>query len=168
MDQVTKRRTSIVEFVNSSKEVSFAQLKQAFPHVSDMTLRTDLKALDDAKQIICVHGGAKSVDTIIRKGDHSTPELVPNRKKLQVLAQKAAKLIHPHTTIFLDSGEKTVEMARVMPDIPVEIYTVSLTCAIELARLKEAIIFNDRRRTQHWNARPFRTPYIGNPGRYQF
>jgi DeoR family transcriptional regulator of aga operon len=81
------------------------------------------------------------VDTIIRKGDHSTPELVPNRKKLQVLAQKAAKLIHPHTTIFLDSGEKTVEMARVMPDIPVEIYTVSLTCAIELARLKEARIF---------------------------
>ena len=38
-----QRRKSIVEFVNREGAVSFASLKAAFPNVSEMTLRTDLK-----------------------------------------------------------------------------------------------------------------------------
>lgn len=37
-----------------------------FPDVSEMTLRTDLKVLDEEKKILRVHGGAKSVRVIIR------------------------------------------------------------------------------------------------------
>ena len=141
MDQVTKRRMSIVEFVNKSREVSFSQLKEAFPSVSDMTLRTDLKALDDARQIIRIHGGVKSVDTVFGNDD-----LIARREMLHVeekkqIAQKAAALIRPHTTLFLDSGSTTTELARVMPDIPLEIYTTSLPCAVELARLSEAKVY---------------------------
>ena len=141
MDQVTKRRMSIVEFVNEMKEVSFSQLKEAFPSVSDMTLRTDLKALDDARQIIRIHGGVKSVDTVFGNDD-----LIARREMLHVeekkqIARKAAALIRPHTTLFLDSGSTTTELARVMPDIPLEIYTTSLPCAVELARLSEAKVY---------------------------
>ena len=141
MDQVTRRRTAIVEFVNSSGEISFAQLKEAFPAVSDMTLRTDLKALDDAKQIIRIHGGAKSVDTVFGNDDLIGRREMRNVEEKRMIARKAAALIRPHTTIFLDSGSTTTELARVMPDIPLQIYTTSLPCAVELARLKEAKVF---------------------------
>lgn len=40
---------------------SFSRLKDALPNVSEMTLRTDLKILDEARRILRIHGGAKSV-----------------------------------------------------------------------------------------------------------
>ena len=47
-----ERRQKIVEFVNRLGTVSFAQLKAAFPEVSEMTLRTDLKALDEERRLV--------------------------------------------------------------------------------------------------------------------
>ncbi len=38
-----QRRNAIVELVNREGSLSFVQLKEAFPSVSEMTLRTDLK-----------------------------------------------------------------------------------------------------------------------------
>ena len=46
-----QRRNQIVELVNRKGSISFAQLKEAFPFVSEMTLRTDLKALDEARRV---------------------------------------------------------------------------------------------------------------------
>ena len=57
-----QRRNQIVELVNRKGSISFAQLKEAFPSVSEMTLRTDLKALDEARRVVRVHGGVKSVE----------------------------------------------------------------------------------------------------------
>ena len=53
-----QRRKEIVEFVNQCGTVRFSQLKERFPQVSEMTLRTDLKALDEARKLVRVHGGA--------------------------------------------------------------------------------------------------------------
>ena len=41
-----ERRRAIVELVNKMGSVSIAQLKEAFPEVSEMTIRNDIKALD--------------------------------------------------------------------------------------------------------------------------
>ena len=57
MDTMEQRRNTIVDLVNQSGNVSFAQLKKKFPQISEMTLRTDLKVLDEAKRIVRVHGG---------------------------------------------------------------------------------------------------------------
>ena len=37
-----ERRDKIVELVNAEGSIGFAKLKQSFPDVSEMTLRTDL------------------------------------------------------------------------------------------------------------------------------
>ena len=47
MDAMEQRRNTIVDLVNQSGNISFAQLKKKFPQISEMTLRTDLKALDE-------------------------------------------------------------------------------------------------------------------------
>ena len=46
MDTMEQRRNTIVDLVNQSGNVSFAQLKKKFPQISEMTLRTELKVLD--------------------------------------------------------------------------------------------------------------------------
>lgn len=130
-----ERRNSIVELVNSKGSVSFAQLKAAFPQVSDMTLRTDLKALDQAKRLVRVHGGAKSVEQVIGTDDLLGRRMARNADAKQVIAQKAVKLLRPNTTFYLDSGSTATALARLIPDEPYLIFTSGLSCAAELARL---------------------------------
>ena len=45
MEVMDQRRNEIVEFVNENQTITFTQLKEKFPSVSEMTLRTDLKEL---------------------------------------------------------------------------------------------------------------------------
>ena len=69
MEVMDQRRNEIVEFVNENQTVTFTQLKEKFPSVSEMTLRTDLKYLDQAKRIVRIHGGAKSMDVVSGNDD---------------------------------------------------------------------------------------------------
>ena len=82
MDSMETRRNAIVEMINENGTVSFAQLKEAFPHVSEMTLRTDLKLLDEARRILRIHGGARSVQVIIGTDDFL------NRKSVRNIPQR--------------------------------------------------------------------------------
>lgn len=130
-----ERRNSIVELVNRKGSVSFAQLKEAFPNVSEMTLRTDLKALDQARRLVRVHGGAKSVDVVIGTDDLLGRRAARNAEAKQLIAQKALTLLRPNTTFYLDSGSTTTALAKLIPDEPYLIFTSGLSCAMELARL---------------------------------
>ena len=135
MDSMEQRRNTIVDLVNQSGNISFAQLKEKIPQISEMTLRTDLKALDEAKRIVRVHGGAKSVDVVIGTDDMLSRRLVRNIEAKQLITQKALRLIRKDTTFFLDSGSTTTMLASCLPDQSNLIYTNSLTCAAELGRL---------------------------------
>lgn len=140
MDSMEQRRNMIVDLVNQSGNISFAQLKRRFPQISEMTLRTDLKALDEAKRIVRVHGGAKSVDVVIGTDDMLSRRQVRNIEAKQLITQKALTLIRKDTTIFLDSGSTTTMLASAMPDQSNLIYTNSLTCAAELGRLTQPAV----------------------------
>ncbi|MCC8128170.1 MAG: DeoR/GlpR family DNA-binding transcription regulator [Clostridiales bacterium] len=140
MDSMEMRRNAIVQMINDRGTVSFSQIKEAFPQVSEMTLRTDLKALDEARKILRVHGGAKSVQVIIGTDDFLNRRSVRSIPEKQVIAQKALSLLHPDTTIFLDSGSTTTMFAREIPDQSYLIYTTGLSCATELANLSQPTV----------------------------
>ena len=59
-----ERRRAIVELVNKMSSVSIAQLKEAFPEVSEMTIRNDIKALDREHKLVRVYGGVRSLERI--------------------------------------------------------------------------------------------------------
>ena len=140
MDAMEIRRNAIVELVNKYGTVSFSQIKEQFSNVSEMTLRTDLKALDEAKEIVRIHGGAKSVQLVIGTDDYLTRRAVRNIQAKQEIARKALKLIQPDTAIFMDSGSTTTELAKIFPDQSNLIYTTGLSCATELANLTKPVI----------------------------
>ncbi|MDO4615593.1 MAG: DeoR/GlpR family DNA-binding transcription regulator [Lachnospiraceae bacterium] len=137
MDSMETRREAIVAFVNEKGNISFNQLKTEFSNVSEMTLRTDLKILDEEKKIVRVHGGAKSVNVVMGTDDLFGKRAVRNISAKQKIAEKAITLLKPHTSVYLDSGSTTTMMARNFPDQPQIIYTTGLSCAMELAKLTQ-------------------------------
>ena len=96
MDSMEMRRDAIVQLINEKGTVSFAQIKKEFPNVSEMTLRTDLKLLDQEKKILRIHGGAKSVQVIIGTDDFLHRKSVRNIPEKREIAKK---LCHCFTRI---------------------------------------------------------------------
>ena len=140
MDSVEMRRNQIVELVNRKESIRFLQIKEYFPNVSEMTLRTDLKALDEEKKIVRIHGGAKSVQLVIGTDDYLNRRAVRNLPEKEEIAKKATKLVRPDTAIFLDSGSTTTALAHLFPDQSNLIYTTGLSCATELADLSRPVV----------------------------
>lgn len=140
MDSMETRRNAIVELINETGTVTFSQIKAAFPNVSEMTLRTDLKILDEAKRILRIHGGAKSVQVIIGTDDFLNRKAVRNIPEKQKIAEKALALLRADTTVFIDSGSTATMFARQFPDQSDLIYTTGLSCATELANLTKPAV----------------------------
>lgn len=141
MDTMEQRRNAIVEFINEKGNISFSQLEKKFPNVSQMTLRTDLKFLDDAKKIVRIHGGAKSVEVVLGTDDYIGRRAVRNVEEKEKIAEKAIPFIKPNTTIFLDSGSTTTALAKNWPDQPNYIFTSSIACVMELSKLQHPTVF---------------------------
>ena len=137
MAAVDERRERLVRLVNAEGSVSFAQIKKAFSDVSDMTLRTDLKALDAERRIVRVHGGARSVETVVGTDGLIDSRSTRNVDAKEIVAAKAAELVRANGTIFLDSGSTTTMLARSLRDQREIVFTNSVTCAVELAHLEQ-------------------------------
>lgn len=133
--KVENRREDMTALINREGTISFARIKAAFSHVSEMTLRNDLKALDARGDIIRIHGGAKSIETAIRADDLFFKKATRNMAKKKEIAQKALQYVQPGATIFLDCGTTMMQLASLFPDESVYIVTNSISCAQELARL---------------------------------
>lgn len=133
-----QRREAVAQFVTDEGSVTFGQLKKAFPDVSEMTLRTDLKALDEARRIVRTHGGARSVEFVVGTDDLLLNRSTRNVEAKTAIARKALGLVRPDSTLFLDSGSTTTLLARELADDRLIVFTNSLTCAAELARLERA------------------------------
>ncbi len=136
-----ERQKKMLNLINERGAISFAQLKSAFPNVSEMTIRNDLKTLDELKHIVRVHGGAKSVDRIIGTDDLINKRAIRNVDKKNEIADKAVKLLFPGTSVFLDSGSTLTSFASKIPDQSQLIFTSGLLCAIELAKLKNIHLY---------------------------
>ena len=121
-----ERRNAIVELVDAMGTVSFRQLKEQFPNVSEMTLRTDLKALDAEGRIVRIHGGARSVEQIIGTDGLLSTRTGKNIEAKSLVARKALELIKPNTSVFLDSGSTTTALAAEFPDENALIFTSGL------------------------------------------
>lgn len=130
-----KRRKQIVDMVNQQSEVSFAMLKERFPDVSEVTLRKDLRYLDEEQLLIRVHGGAKSVHTAVPSLSDYYIRFTQQVEDKEVIAQKVAKLLKPHDTLFLASGSTCGMVAKMLPNIPLRVFTDGMEVAINLAKV---------------------------------
>ena len=137
-----QRRSSIVKYINEHGYVPFGELKNRFPDVSDMTLRTDLKELSESEKITRFRGGAKPLRETARADDSFFLRMSRNLEKRQCIARKAVALLReqleqkPTTSIYFDAGVTIDEIAKIFPDEWCTIVTNSISQAYEFAKLR--------------------------------
>lgn len=131
------RRQEIVELVNRQGEVTFAELKEHFPNVSEVTLRKDLRMLDAEQHIIRVFGGAKSISSAFANVDDFYTRFTKHTEEKKLIAQKAIRLLKPYDSLYLAAGSTCSAIAKELPDIPLRVFTDGLEPAISLAKMKK-------------------------------
>lgn len=135
------RISQIEELINKRGKLSLKQLGENFPHVSQMTLRRDLLALEKDGKIIRVRGGAMSVQDAqkISNVPYTKKSATHTDEKIQI-AQKTARLIDEGVSFYLDAGTTAMYLAKEMPDLRYNVFTNGLAVATELAKKKNVSI----------------------------
>lgn len=132
------RQESMKDYIEKQGVVSIRELQTLYPDVSLMTIHRDLDALENQGVVVKFRGGAKSVR---HAGDlEFTVRMNANNAGKATIAQKALNLIQPHTSVFLDASTTNLALAKLLPDINVNIFTTGPNIAIELCRLQNPTV----------------------------
>jgi len=105
-----KRRTLILESLNEDGKLLVKELSDAYG-VSEVSIRNDLKHLEEKGLLIRTRGGAIknqpiSIDLNLNQ------RLKSNLFEKQKIGVKAAKYVKEGDTIVMDSGSTTIEVAK--------------------------------------------------------
>ncbi|WP_079908721.1 DeoR/GlpR family DNA-binding transcription regulator [Paenibacillus sp. 32352] len=127
-NQVNQRQQQILDRMALTGEVKIAELKEMFD-VTEMTLRRDMEKLEQWGHIKRTFGGAillgKDIELQERIG-------VLIEEKMRI-GRRAAELVQPGDSIFLDGGSTTLQVARCLaPDRNMTVVTNALNIAAEL------------------------------------
>lgn len=132
------RQEQIKKQVESKSFITIKELRELFPEVSLMTLHRDLSALEQMGILTKYRGGVRSVHQPDDIEFHI--RMKENTAGKTSMMKKAVKLLHPKSSIFLDSGTSSIILSRNLPDMELNITTVSPNIALELCRLKNSTV----------------------------
>lgn len=129
-----ERKQFILEQLLLQEIVNSQQLTLAL-HVSESTIRRDLRELEDAGMLIRIHGGAKKVHAL--SYEQSIQEKsAKNRQSKQKIAEFAASFINDGDIIYLDAGTSTFEMLPYLKEKTISVVTNSVYHAFHLSELQ--------------------------------
>lgn len=127
-----RRRETLADLLSRRQSVSTSELARRFD-VSEMTIRRDLKVLEQQGLAVPCYGGAMPAQRITFEfafDERHRCRLTEKRR----IGQAAAERVQPGQTVFLDTGTTTLEVARALAtrQVDCEIITSSLVIASEL------------------------------------
>lgn len=132
------RQDKIKKYIDSQGIITIAELQEMFPEVSLMTLHRDLNALAETGSVVKFRGGAK---TVRHSGDVDFHVRIQENNAGKItIAKKALELIQPHSAVFLDASTTNLALARLLPDINLNIFTTGPSIALELCRLNNPVV----------------------------
>lgn len=130
---VSERRAFIEELVARHGEVRFAEIAREFG-VSEMTIRRDIEALQNAGVVRRIAGGAISLTGTAFEPSYGARAGRAVDSKMHI-ARAIADLLTPGETVILDSGSTVASVARALCGraLGLTVITPSLTVATTLA-----------------------------------
>ena len=135
----TLRREKIKEFIKHKQIVSLKELSGEFSDVSVMTLHRDLDFLAKEGVILRIRGGAKYLEPMDRVQNEESAD-VCNKSQKDIVAQKAVGFIREGSSIFLDGGTTMMELAKIIPDMYLNVVTNGPDIALAIAeKMRPAI-----------------------------
>ena len=127
-----ERQKKILEYIQEKPSVSVTELSSVFK-VSAVTIRKDLNELSQDGMVERTHGGAISLNKSSYEETEDAKERM-NIEKKQEIARKAVKLVEEGSTIILDAGSTTLELARLLAEERIKGVTV-ITYALNIANI---------------------------------
>jgi DeoR family transcriptional regulator of aga operon len=133
MINITERHQSILEKLKKEGEVKVLDLCRELD-VSSVTIRKDLKLLEDKNLLYRTHGGATSNNPYTIDRPVNEKEKLQSREKNDIGAA-AVKLIQPNDSIIIASGTTVLSLARkIDASQGLTVITSALPVALELIR----------------------------------
>ena len=104
-----ERQKLLLNLISQKGLVSISQLVESL-NVSHMTIRRDIQKLEEMGSVISVSGGVKIGEHLSFEPTHQDKSLLFHDQKERI-SEQAVKLIPRNTTIYLDAGTTTLEIA---------------------------------------------------------
>ncbi len=117
------RHRQILDLLNDSKEVYVTRLAEAL-QVSEMTIRRDLKLLEERGRLTRVHGGAVTSETAVPVSLIDRADV--QREAKETIAQLAVQLIEPDHHVLITGSSTTLVLAEYLVDGPRAHYVTNL------------------------------------------
>lgn len=136
MLSITSRHQSILNKLQEEGYVNVLDLCKALD-VSAVTIRKDLKLLEEKGLLFRSHGGASMHNPYINEKPVNEKEYIRSEEKMRI-GKAAAQLILPDDTFIIASGTTVLALARhIKPVGGLTAITASLNVALELNRHPE-------------------------------
>src|SRR3979490_3282489 len=107
----SRRQSEIIVLLRESGRVAVEELAAHF-EVSPQTIRRDLNEMSEARVITRVHGGAIVASSVEKLASDARKLVAQQHKRL--IGEAAAKLIPDHSSLFINIGTTTEEVARAL------------------------------------------------------
>ncbi len=128
---ITERHEKILHILREDGKVKINSLSERLD-VSGVTIRKDLKLLEDKNLLFRTHGGASSSNPYMNERTINEKELINSAEK-QKIAKAAFKLIGDNDSIIIGSGTTVFELARILnPSKSLTIITPAVKVTLEL------------------------------------
>lgn len=135
------RREKMKDFIKKKGIVSLKELSGVFSGVSLMTIHRDLDFLAKEGFISRIRGGAKYIESHEKSDAALELTDISNKPQKDIVAQKAVEFVKEGSSIFLDGGTTMLELAKIIPDLYINVMTNGPNIALEIAeKTKPSIV----------------------------
>lgn len=104
-----ERQKQLLRLISQQDIVSINQLVETLG-VSHMTIRRDIQKLEEQGKVVSVSGGVKIQEHLLYEPTHQDKSQLFHLQK-ELISVQAAQLIPANTSIYLDAGTTTLEIA---------------------------------------------------------
>ena len=135
------RLNAIKTALAQEQEVSIVQLAQECG-TSEMTIRRDLRKLEESGEVRRIHGGALPTERMLFEFDFAIRRS-QNRAAKRAIAAEASHLIRPGDRIIIDNGTTTLELAMLLresKDLTVVTPSLAVAAALQFSEGVETIL----------------------------
>ena len=125
-----ERQQWIFEYIAQHRSAKVAQLARIVG-VTEETIRRDLDELESNRKIKRYHGGAVAL-TAFPADETFIDRNIRCREEKVAIGKAAIENIEPQDTLFIDASTTTLQLARLLPDVPLTVITNSYHIIREL------------------------------------
>ena len=120
-----ERHKIILDKLEENNIIQVSQMTELL-NVTEMTIRRDLKELEEKELLIRIHGGASKIEKTQPKEFSNEEKLLKNKELKMEIAEKIGQILMPEQNIYLGAGTTMEYVSEFIGDKKLNIFTNSL------------------------------------------